>query len=202
MILVRTDWPSFDAYLASLSKPARKNYKAISKQYEDVDYDIWIPDRTGDVPEIELRRFMRLWERQLIKGQTIQWAFPVETVLDWAKKGEIIFVKAVRNEESIGMQFIQRRDGYFECHPPMYDKAKYPSLAKWMWFSLIWYAITMHLDPLDLGGMSDDWHENLGKWKTYKHQYKWAFVPRKAKEDPSSEPRYYIEKPLCKLMLR
>ena len=197
MILVRTDWNSFEDYLSSLSKPARKNFKAVTKQYADVHY--W---RCNLFPTQEVREFMSLWERQLIRGKTVTWAFPVETVEGWHKMDALMLFRAEQNGKTIGVHFIQRRDGYWECHPPMYDKTKYPSLAKWMWFNLIRYAIINHLVHLDLGGGNDDWWYNLKDWKSYKHQYKWAFVPLKAKENPESEPKYFIGKPLCALRLR
>lgn len=198
MILVRTDWPDFKAYLAALSKPARKNFKAIARMYHGTFYGEVI---RFDIDEV--RGFMRLWETQLVRGVNPQWAFPVETVEEWWAKGQLkLFAAYGKHGDKIGMQFIQKRDGYWECHPPMYDKVKHESLAKYMWFMLIGYAILRKFDHLDLGGMSDDWRHNLHNWREYKHQYKWAFVPKKAKDDPESEPHYYIGKPLCSLRLK
>jgi hypothetical protein len=210
MILIRTDWPSFEEYVASLSKPARKNYKAAMKAHESPDdvpirnYAIWNFSKGGGFPTDDVRQFMSLWERQLIRGKTVQWAFPVETVKGWADAGDLMLFQAVdNNHESIGMQFIQKRDGYWECHPPMYDKTKHPWLAKYMWFSLIRYAIEHKLAPLDMGGGSDDWEFNLKNRIDFPNtKYKWMYVPEKTKRDPDSEPRYYIGKPVCKLLLR
>lgn len=197
MILVRTDWPDFKTYLASLSKPARKNYKAVTKLYEKVGFMSYY----NVFPSPVVKHFMELWSRQLVKGKNPQWAFPFETVEAWAGNGEIEVFCAHIGDEVIGSQFIQKREGFLECHPPMYDKTKHPSLAKWMWFKLIEHAIENKLYPLDLGGMSDEWQYNLRNWKDYKHQYKWAFVPILARLDPDSEPKYYIGRPQCKLKL-
>lgn len=197
MILVRTDWPSFADYLSSLSKPARKNFKAITKQYHGVHY--W---KLNQFPKEKIQHFMRLWEQQLIRGKNVQWAFPVETVETWFLKGDLMVFCAEKDGKTLSMHFIQKRDGYWECHPPMYDKVTYPSLAKWMWFNLISYAIKNKLMHLDLGGGNDDWEYNLKHWKDYKHQYKWHFVPLKAKQNPESEPHYYIGRPACSLRLR
>jgi hypothetical protein len=83
----------------------------------------------------------------------------------------------------------------------MYDKTKHPSLAKWMWFMLIWYAIMHRMEPLDLGGGSDDWLYTLRHREQYPNgQYKWIYVPEKAKRDPFSEPRYHIQ--ACQLLLK
>lgn len=189
MILVRTDWPDFETYLASLSKPARKNHKAVMKQYGGLRF------AKIEYGEGRIRSFMQLWEQQLVKGKHPVWAFPVQHVTAMAAIGDLLVFSVFFGDEQISAHFIQKRDGYWECHPPMYDKVKYPSLAKYMWFKLIQYAIEHQLMPLDLGGMSDEWRDNLRIWRTYKHQYKWAFVPLKAREDPDSEPRYYIGMP-------
>ncbi len=63
-----------------------------------------------------------------------------------------------------------------------------------MWFQLICYAINTRLDPISLGGGDDDWVNSLKHWKEYKHQYKFRYVPEKAKEDPDLEPQSLTSK--------
>ena len=178
MILVRTDWPDFKSYLASLSRTAKKNYRALhyNLEYEEVSLS----------PRVE--EFMKLWGRQLIRGKNIEWAFPISHIERLAALGELKIFDA-----GLAMQFIQRRDGYWECHPPMYDK-KHKGLGTWMWFRLIKYAIENQFYPLNLGGGIDEWRAMIKRRKEFPNPtYKWRFIPQAAKDHPDSEPDYYIE---------
>lgn len=198
MILLKTDYPDFKAYVTSLSKSARKNYKHCSRLYDGCYYG----EEVG-FDKALVQQFMRLWEQQLIRGKHVQWAFPVEHVEDlWNREQLKVFV--MKNPHGIvgAVHFIQKRDGYWECHPPMYDK-KFSEMGTMMWFCLINYAILHKFSPLDMGGGSDDWVYNLEHREQFPNtRYKWRFVPEKAKRDPSSEPHYYIERPACKLQLK
>jgi hypothetical protein len=185
MVLIRTNWNSFEEYLDSLSKSARKNYKAGKWQgYEEVPFN-----------REEVDSFMKLWSQQLVRGKHPEWAFPVATVEGWWLKGNLKVFKG-----ALGMQFIQKRDGYWECHPPMYDK-KHVGYGTWMWFQLIKYAIEHKLAPLNLGGGIDEWRAMIKRREEFPNPwYKWRFVPQKAKENPDSEPNYFIES--WKLLLK
>lgn len=191
MILVRTNWENFEKYLASLTKPARKNYKEATKRYGHHPY------RQVPFDRDEVARFMTLWEQQLVRGKHPQWAFPVEHLQNLADRGELMVFSC-----DVALHFIQRRDGYWECHPPMYDKG-HSYLAKYMWFNLIRYAIENKLTHLDMGGGVDNWREMIRRRNEFPNpQYKWAYVPLRAKMDPNSEPPFYIERPSCKLLLK
>lgn len=194
MLLIRTDWGSFEEYLSSLSKPARKNYKTAIKRNHDLRYEQVPFDRE------EVERYMQLWEHQLVRGKTIQWGFPIGHVEDLAARKELCVFRG----GTLALHFIQKRSGFWECHPPMYDKkdsGRY--LAKWMWFSLIRYAIENKMVPLDLGGGIDDWREHIKHRFEYPNPaYKWMYVPERAKQDPDSEPAYYIKRPECQLLLK
>jgi hypothetical protein len=189
MIIVRTDWPDFESYLASLSKAARKNYKYAMKLYGDM-----YPYREVPFVRDEVAGYMKLWEKQTVRGQSIRWGYNVESLLKHKRRGRLKVFSC-----GIAMQYIVQRGGYWDAEPVMYDK-QYDYLATYMWFQLICYAINTRLDPINLGGGDDDWVNNLKHWKEYKHQYKFRYVPEKAKEDPDSEPQYYIKK--RKLRLR
>jgi hypothetical protein len=195
MLLVRTDWPCFNDYLAALDKPARKNYKACIKRNADLTYNEIPFDRE------EVDCFMRLWERQLVRGAPIKWVFPIDHVEELAWKGELrVFRAGLRS-----LHFIQKRTRYWECHPPMYDKVAHAHLyiAKFMWFNLIRYAIENRMGHLDLGGGSDYWRDHIRNRARYPNPaYKWAYVPLRAKQDPDSEPDYYIRRPECELLLK
>lgn len=188
MVIVRTDWTSFEAYLASLSKPARKNYKEAVKRYGHFSYS-----ETFNTSNIE--SFMQVWERQLVRGKPIQWAFPIGHVINLYDKGQLKLFSC-----ELGMQFIQKREGYWECHPPMYDK-KHEGLGTYLWFELIRFAIENKLEHLNLGGGIDEWRAMIKRRDEFPNpKYKWRFVPQKAKDYPETEPDFYIEE--CQLLLK
>lgn len=205
MLLIRTDqFASFEEYLASLSRKAKKEHARIIKLYGRADYYEWYAwDDHHNFPIDEVRHFMSLWEQQLIRGKHVQWAFPVEYISDLFQRGELKLFSLNLDGEQVALHFIQKRDGYWECHPPMYDKTRFPSLAKIMWFMLIHYAISNRLGVLDLGGGPDDWREHIRNRAEYPNpRYKWLYVPERAKRDPESEPAFIIERPLCRLRLK
>lgn len=199
MILIETKYKNFAEYIGSLSKSARKNYKHATKLYAGCYYG----ESQGFDTKL-VREFMLLWQRQLVRGKHPEWAFPVEHVESLFHRGELRLFQLVNAHGAPwAMHFIQKRDGYWECHPPMYDKS-HTELGTMMWFCLINYAI-LHFEgvPLDMGGGSDDWVYNLENRAAYPNtRYKWRFVPEKAKENPSSQKKYYIGRPLCKLLSR
>lgn len=175
---------SFDDYIASLSKKARKQYKYVQKNNADLSYD--------EIPYDEemVGRYMALWSNQLVRGNPIEWAFPVGTVTDWAQRGEL---KVFRSE--LALQFIQKRNGYWDCHPPLYEKTPENQrryLAKYMWFNLIRHA-HRHSLILNLGGGPDDWREHIRRRAEFPNpRYKWAYVPEAIKNNPELAPPYVI----------
>ncbi len=196
MVLIETDKP-FSEYIKSLSESAQKNYKYVQKHNQDLTYE--------EVPfnKEEVARFMSLWEHQLIRGQYRQWAFPVEHVEGLSLRGDLRVYAARRVSQVISLHFIQRRDGYWECHPPMFEKseenqARY--LAKYMWFSLIRYASEKGLGPLDMGGGPDDWREHLRNRDKYPNPaYKFIYVPEAIKRNPELAKPYYLENKCLRL---
>jgi hypothetical protein len=192
MILIDTTKP-FNKYLKTLSQHARKDYAYVEKHNPDLLYQC-IPYKRELVED-----FMRLWEQQLIRGKPIQWAFPIGHLDELAAKEELLVFQAIGSFDSSGfpkaMHFIQKRLGYWECHPPMYDK-KYSQryLAKFMWFNLIKYASEHNLGPLDMGGGLDTWREMIQRREEFPNpKYKWIYVPESVKNNPDLEPDYYIE---------
>jgi hypothetical protein len=145
---------NFDEYLRSLSRKSRKQYAYVKKHNTDLVYE-QIP-----FDEVIVHRFMSLWEHQLINGKYVTWAFPVGTVKNWALDGDLLVFQArnIEATETIAVHFIQKRNGYWECHPPMYDKKHNKRyLGKFMWFSLFKYAAEHNLGKLDLGGDENEY---------------------------------------------
>lgn len=189
MILIRTDHTSFAAYIESLSLPARKNWRYAEKHNRDLEYKEVHFDK-------ELcEHFMKLWASQLVRGNPIEWAFGIGHIENIHNYGNLKFFVAYKEGKPIAGHFIQKRDGYWECHPPMYDK-KYNNryLAKYMWFNLIRWAIENKEMPLDMGGGVDRWREMISTRENYPNpKYKWMYVPEHTKQNPMDEPDYYIE---------
>ena len=183
MILVRTDWPDFETYLASLSKLARENYRHAMRLYGDK-----YPFKEVPFVREEVAKWMELWGKQLVLGQPIQWGYNVDSLIKHHKRGRLKVFTC-----GIAVQCIVKRDGTWDAEPIMYDKQQYGYLATYMLFHLIRYAINERLDHINLHGGSNDWVHTLKHRKEYKHQYKWNYVPEKAKRDPDSEPRYYMK---------
>ena len=192
MILIDTKISSFDSYIESLSKKARKNWKFVKKWNGDLNYfqSVFIAD--------EVERWMKLWERQEIRGKNVTWAFGKAYLEDAYSEGRLLCFAARKGEERIAMHFIEKRDGYWECHPPMYDKEKYSGryLAKYMWFELIKWSIEKgDMGFLDFGGGGEpDWREMIIHRDKYPNPaYKWMYVPYKVKSNPNEQRRYTIE---------
>lgn len=188
MLLIDTN-NDFQTYLKSLSKHARKDYSYVQKHnqdltYEKVDFDLEL-----------VRRFMGIWETQLIRGKTVTWAFPVEHIADLATRGELLLFRAIRDHEPLAVHFVQLRSGYIECHPPMYDKVHSKRyLAKYMWFNLIKYCMEHNLGPLDMGGGPKSWREHIVRRAEFPNpQYKWIYVPEHVKQHPELQRNYYID---------
>lgn len=199
MTIVETDQP-FPEYILSLSEPARKNYRYVQKHNHDLVYEQVLFNRE------EVEKFMQLWEHQLIRGQFRQWAFPVGHVEDLQQKGELMVFAAKRAGVAVALHFIQKRDGYWECHPPMFEKNKGNQkkyLAKFMWFSLIKFACENRIGSLDLGGGPDDWQEHLRNRDKYPNPaYKFIYIPDAIKRNPGLAKPYIIERPQCRLLLK
>ena len=193
MVLIDVSGKNFKAYIGSLSNKARKNYRYVEKWNDDLEYSLVPYD--GD----EVERWMKLWERQLIRGKNVTWAFGRGYLEESLADGRLIVFTAERKGEIIAMHFVEKREGYVECHPPMYDKEKYAHryLAKYMWFSLIKWAIEEQEDikVLDFGGGGEpDWREMIIHRDKYPNPaYKWIYVPERVKKHPENQPRYYIE---------
>jgi len=199
MILVKVKGINFEQYISSLDKPAKKNWKYVEKHNQDLEY-MRIPyDR------IELRKFMDLWEQQPIRGECRRWAFGLEYPDKLERQGKLrLFVAVKKNGEKIAMHFVEVHDGYVECHPPMYDKAKYSKryLAKYMWFNLFKYAINQpDMEWIDLGGGNDgDWIEMIKTRDQYPNpRYKWMYVPEYVKKYPDRQQNFALRLPQGKL---
>jgi hypothetical protein len=191
MLIVRTDWKSFDDYVKRLSESAQKNYRYVEKHNKDLIYE-----ETGFNRE-ELERFMGLWERQLIRGEYKQWAFPSSHIENLHNQGRIRFFRARVGDNVLALHFVQKHNGMWECHPPMYEKSDENQrryLAKFMWFSLIRYAIESRWNPLDLGGGPDNWREHIKNRKNYPNPaYKWVYVPEETKKNPDKENNWSLK---------
>lgn len=183
MLIIETKYNSFEEYLSKLSKAARKNYKYAMKHNANLVY------KKTDFSRV--REFMELWTKQLVRGKHPEWAFPIQTVENWYLKGELMVF-----ESNVSLQFIQKRDGYWECHPPLYSKERDSEhyIGKWMWFNLIKYAIENKLNPLNLGGGIDtSWREMIRHREEFPNpKYKWTYVPEETKLHPELQRDYKI----------
>lgn len=174
----------FDDYLKSLSRHARADYAYVRKHNRDLLYEC-IPYERSLV-----QSFMQLWEQQIVRGQRIKWAFGVDYVEDLAVKDELMLFRG----GDLALHFIQKRKGFWECHPPMYDKKHCKRyLAKYMWFNLIKYAMDNQLEPLDLGGGIDDWREMIRRKADFPYsRYKFRYVPVEVQKNPDLQPNYKL----------
>lgn len=190
MILIEPP-PTFKEYIESLSKKAKQNYAYTTKKNQDLTYE--------SLPFVreEVEKFMQLWERQLIRGEYKQWAFPVEHVADLQSKGLLKVYGASRNGQRVSIHFIQKQEGFWECHPPLYEKqfgnARY--LGKFMWFNLIRIACEEGLGILNMGGGIDtSWHEMIRRREEFPNPaYKWIYVPEVVKTYPTMSKDYEIK---------
>lgn len=190
MILIETNHKSFEDYLAELSRPAYKNYKMAMKRNRDLHYQVVPFDRE------ECKRFMELWEKQLIRGEHRQWAYPVEAVEQWEREGRLMCFRAMDGIQPIAYHYILKHVNFWQCEPVLYDK-KYSEryLAKYMWFNLIKYAIEHKLQILNMGGGPDNWHEHIMSRDQYPNPaYKWMYVPEITKTQVRTTPNYKLIK--------
>ncbi|AOY60005.1 GNAT family N-acetyltransferase [Desulfococcus multivorans] len=194
-LLVNVHDVTFDDYLQSLSKAAKKNYKSIIKINEDLEY------AKIDFDAALVDQFMRMWERQIVGNRFAKWSFSLQ-YLQYLNERKMLSCFVARKKEKqddiISLHFVEQHDGYVECYAPIYDKIKHMdrSIAKYMWFNLIRYAVQ---DPgiewLDLGG------GNIGTWKDLliRHSegktksYKWQYVSKIIKDNPMAEKDYIRE---------
>ena len=183
MLIIETDI-CFDDYLKSLSRHARADYAYVKRHNRDLIYECVPYERSM------VRGFMQLWEQQIVRGQRIKWAFGVDYVEELAGKDELMLFRG----GDLALHFIQKRSGFWECHPPMYDK-KYCKryLAKYMWFNLIKYAMDHGLGPLDMGGGIDDWREMIRRKEEFPYsRYKFRYVPVEVQKNPDLQPNYKL----------
>jgi hypothetical protein len=183
MLIIETD-TDFDEYLKSLSRHARADYAYVRKHNRDLVYEC-VPFERSLV-----QGFMQLWEQQIVRGQRIKWAFGVDYVEELAAKDELMLFRG----GDLALHFIQKRSGFWECHPPMYDKQHCKRyLAKYMWFNLIKYAMDHQLGPLDMGGGIDDWREMIRRKEEFPYsRYKFRYVPVEVQKNPDLQPNYKL----------
>lgn len=201
MILVQPNtFANPQEYIASLSRKARKNYRAVVKRnpftvYTELEY---VPEMVED--------FMKLWEQQLIRGERRQWAFGIDHVTALHQRGVLKLFGALDVERAfagdmegsvVALHFVENHNGYVECHPPMYDKEKYKgrSLAKFMWFHLMMWGVEHNIAFMDMGGGSEpNWREMVRNRAKYPNPaYKWVYVPKEVKDNPDKQPKYVVE---------
>jgi hypothetical protein len=183
MLIIETD-TDFHEYLKSLSRHARADYAYVRKHNRDLVYEC-VPFERSLV-----QGFMQLWEQQIVRGQRIKWAFGVDYVEELAAKDELMLFRG----GDLALHFIQKRSGFWECHPPMYDKQHCKRyLAKYMWFNLIKYAMDHQLGPLDMGGGIDDWREMIRRKEEFPYsRYKFRYVPVEVQKNPDLQPNYKL----------
>jgi len=183
MLIIETK-THFDDYLKSLSHHARADYAYVKKHNRDLVYESVPYERSL------VQGFMQLWEQQIVRKQRIKWAFGVDYVEELAGKDELMLFRG----GDIALHFIQKRSGFWECHPPMYDKIHLKRyLAKYMWFNLIKYAMDHGLGPLDMGGGIDDWREMIRRKEEFPYsRYKFRYVPLEVQKNPDLQPNYKL----------
>lgn len=184
MLIIRTEWDSFEQYLASLSASAQKNYKYCEKKNRDLTYSRIEYDRNL------VKKFMEIWEGQIVHGEPIRWTFDINHVEKLARKNRLM----VFDGGGYALQFIEKKGNYWDCHAPLYDKIDSKRyLAKWMWFNLIRFAIDNKIETLNMGGGLNNWREYIKSRHLYQDQaYKWQYVPEKSKLNPDDEQNYTI----------
>lgn len=191
MILIEPkQFKSFEEYIDSLAPSAKKNLKTAFKRnshrvYKQVVFN-----------EQKVNCFMQLWERQYVRGNPIKWGFTI----DWVKKKNSQSAMLFFETED-AMQFIEKRPGYYHCHPIMYDKSNSESyIAKYMWFRLIEWSIHNETLPLDLGGGPNNWVQCIKNRDSYPNtRYKWLYIPESVKKNPLAQPQYMISRKSKKL---
>lgn len=187
MIIIETGkFKTFEEYLASLSKAARKNWRfARKKNLIAWGRSLWTKDL--------IQEWMYLWSHQLIRGERRQWAFTADAL----NEKTFVFFRAAGEDGMVATQFVEVIDGYMNCHPVMYDKEKYARkyLSKFMWFNLIKWAIENKIEIVDLGGGNDDsWRQMIETRDQYPNPaYKWMYVPKIVKEHPELQQDYRVE---------
>lgn len=187
VILDCNQWTK-DSYLKGLSKRARQEYILCSNRNSDLTY------READFDHDTVKRFMELWEKQLVRGQPIQWAYPIETVEQWWNEGKLILLEAVKRD-TIALHFLKKENGFWDAGPPMWDKQNmnYRHLGTWMWYQMALYGIENKLGIINLGGGVDKWREMIRTRKEYTNpKYKWRFIPKSVKDNPDLQPNYEI----------
>lgn len=189
MVIIDTNLYTKDEYIKGLSKRGRHEHTLVSKRNADLTYG------KPDFDLGKLQRFMELWERQLVRGKPIQWAYPVQTIADWHDKGKLILLEAKKGDETIAMHFLKKEEGFWEAGPPMWDKehSLQRHLGTYMWFQMVLYGIENKLGIINFGGGVDSWREMIRTRKNYTNpKYKWRFIPKSVKDNPDDQPDYKI----------
>jgi len=193
MLIIETK-TTFDEYLKSLSKTGKKNYKYAQKHNSDLTYTKISFNR--DLVE----RFMKLWERQLIRGKYRRWKFSVDYVESLDREGKLMVFAANDQDGFKAVHFVQSHENYIEAYPPMYDKkyGKERYLAKLMWFNLIKYVTDNSLFNIDMGGGIDtSWRETISRRREPEiskyTKYKWLYVPEEVKNNPDLQHDYKLD---------
>lgn len=190
MVIIDTTISNFDTYLNSLSHKARKELRRVIRSNLNVTYS------NVEFNEKLVHGFMELWQEQPIRGKRIEWAFGIEHVKDINDQGRLLVFCAYEEAKPIACHFIEKQIGFWDCHPPMYKKSLYSdqSLAKFMWLSLIRFAMNNQLGILNLGGGIDRWREMIVRRNEFPNpKYKWLYVSENIKNFPMLEPDYIIE---------
>lgn len=186
MVLIETaNFKTFEEYLKSLSRKARKQWAYVKKHNQDLVY------KNVDFDRDRLDVFMKIWQQQLVRGKPIEWAYGIGYVgqLNDEKKLKVF-------DAGIAMHFVFVHNNYVDCQPPMYDKIYQDRyLAKFMWFNLIKFAIEQNTGwILDLGGGSDEWQDMIKNRNRYPNPlYKWTYVPENVKNNPDLQPNYILK---------
>lgn len=179
---------SFEVYLRRLSVKNRYKYK--KNREETKDYIFTPIDRDP----LLMRRFIRLWEDQLVYGHPIRWN---KTMEEMDAIDTMMMFKAEKNNEIVAMHFIERCNDLAYAHPPLYDKST-PELARFIWFNTIRWCCENSIRYLDLdGGAGCDWVYLLKNRHDYskseflkKLTYKWFYIPKDVKDNPELEVPY------------
>jgi hypothetical protein len=137
----------------------------------------------------QVAEWMALWEKQVVYGKHPKWQKWTTPEIFEKHKVRVLFA-------DIALQMLEVCGDYAYAQPVLYDKTKYPWVAKFMWFKAIEWCGQNGVKYLDLdGGRGKTWRQKLQAQDG--PQYKWMYVPKYVKENPDEAPEWKVSVCSC-----